>query len=121
MTQGEMMDNNEMLAREVMGWLPHCRNNAIYVPAHLANEIMEKAWIAVNEWQPYKDISQTFMLVEKLRDRGFSYVLNALKDGKHLCTFSDSIGREYCGESNAPAEAIYAAILQTLQPQEPDR
>ena len=99
---------NERLAREVMGLkliLPHkqyCTDTD--------SGIVRKYFY--HEWNPYTNISQAFMCVDKMRERG--YVLTYDNTSTHTACFETPDENHIGATADTPSQAICLAIIKVL-------
>lgn len=112
------MTENECLAVEVMGY-------------SIDSQVMEyiggiptfstdfyfydgKHVCAVEDWNPCVNIAHAFMLVDKMREKGWTFVLSASATGEYSSELvNGDKGSDAYGLT--PAEAISAAIIKTLK------
>lgn len=106
------MSDDERLAVEVMGWGQE--------DCGCCYSDNEGNCYRVRDWSPRTNIEQAFMLVEKMRERGYDYLLCSQDKNRHSAEFWNMAavkpgyeGKRYIGDT--PAEAICNAIIKTLE------
>lgn len=69
---------NNLVAKYVMGWEPHSRNDAIYVDSKCVNGIITStvSRTGVVNWLPSIYIDDAFRVVQKLQNQGYYININ---------------------------------------------
>ena len=110
---------NIEIAEKVMGWKPHSRNTAEYAMAESAHKVHATLIGSVREWQPATIIKQAFMVVQKMRERGYwlslnthterdeyKWIVDIGKGSKRWEAFNLSLPKAICLASLAALKAV---------------
>ena len=106
-----MVELNEWLAINVMGWEYHVNPSGCDYYT-----LMGVTMGNVVTWKPNEDISQAFMVVEKMREKGFQLMLSDNEpDEGWLAVFDHSPWQEWKATADTPAMAICLAVQKAVK------
>ena len=118
---------NELIALHFMGWAVHFRNTALYCKVEEQYTAMTQSPSMVDMWKPATDLTQAWIIVEKLQEMEYWLKITAARNGQWVPSVTVEVGKlpgldgsisrsiSYVSGDNVPRMICWMALVAIFE------